>query len=363
MYLSKVFKVVLLLSLMALIIPLSIARGQVTVGTAMIEESSMGASDMLTIKLNTLPSPGEGNAYEGWLVTADGAGKLSVGVFELDDSGSVDQSYTHPDGMNLATGYSQFLVTLEPSPDTDPGPSGVFVYYDMIPEDGIMYVHGLLDSESGATVILVGQTQLAVTHAKLATEGKTIEEVQSHASHVINIIEGAEGDNFDDAQANPGDGMGIAAHATAAAGQAQGAVAAVPTHPNFHTYSGQVVSSTNNVASWAGMARDAAMTAKAASDMVTARAYATNAHTLASRALNGRDKDLDGAISARKGEGGATQAHMAAQDMAGYNAMVGAGPPDTGDINFMTLALIALGVGAVMIVGGGTILRRSRAQA
>ena len=32
MYLSKVFKVVLLLSLMALIIPLSIARGQVTVG-------------------------------------------------------------------------------------------------------------------------------------------------------------------------------------------------------------------------------------------------------------------------------------------------------------------------------------------
>ena len=50
MYLSKVFKVVLLLSLMALVIPLSLARGQVTVGTAMIEESETGASDMLVVK-------------------------------------------------------------------------------------------------------------------------------------------------------------------------------------------------------------------------------------------------------------------------------------------------------------------------
>ena len=355
MYLSKVFKVVLLLSLVALIIPLSIARGQVTVGTAMIEESSTGASDMLAINLNTLPSPGEGNAYEGWLVTADGAGMLSVGVLELDDNGNVDQSYTHPDGMNLATGYSQFLVSIEPS--------GVVVYYDLIPEDGLMYVNGLLDSESGATVGLVVQTNLAVMHAKLATEAKTMEAVQSHASHVINIIEGSAGENFDAAHANPGDGMGIAAHATAAAEMAQGAVTAVPTHPNFHTYSGQVVSATNNVTSWAGMARDQAVTAKSASDLVTARAYAANIHALASRALNGQDKDADGAISTREGEGGAMHAHMAAQDMASYNALIGAGPPDTGDINFMTFALIALGLGAVMILGGGTILRRSRAQA
>lgn len=437
MYLSKVFKVVLLLSLIALVIPLTIAHGQVTVGTATIEESSTGASDMLAVNLSGLPNPGEGMAYEGWLVSADGENKLSVGVFELDDNGDVDHSYTHPDGMNLATGYSQFLVTVEPSPDTDPAPSGVIAYHDMIPEDGIMYVHGLLDSDSGATVGLVGQTKLAVTHAQLATEAKSIEGVQSHVSHVINIIEGAEGENFDDGHANPGDGMGIAAHASDAAGKAQGAVTAVPTHPNFHTYSGQVVSSTNNVTSWTSMARDAAMTAKSASDMVTARAYATNAHTLATRALNGWDKDRDGMVGTREGEGGAMQAHMAAQAMASYNAMIGPPPepepefmyetceeaeaageervaggvgeglgfpvglvnvvdadddgvtcevspppppptptpdptpdptpepemPDTGDINFATLALIALGGGAVLIVGGATLLRRSRAQA
>ena len=363
MYLSKVFKVVLLLSLVALVIPLAIARGQVTVGTAMIGESETGASDMLTVTLNSLPGAGEGNAYEGWLASADGSTLLSVGVMEADDGGNVSHSYTHPDGMNLATSYSQFLVTIEPSPDTDAAPSGNIVYYDVIPEDGLMYVNALLDSEAGATVNTVVQTMLAVTHARLATESKNLEDVQAHAAHVINIIEGSEGDNFDAAHANPGDGMGIAAHANAASTQAQGAATAFPTHPNFHTYSGQVVSSTNNVTSWATMARDHALQAKTSSDMVTARAYAANAHTLAERALNGMDKDSDGTVSARQGEGGAMQSHVAAQSMASYNAMIGAGPPETGDVNFMYLALIALGVGAVLIVGGGAVLRRGRAQA
>ena len=353
MYLSKVFKVVLLLSLMALVIPLSIARGQVTVGTATIEESSLGASDMLAVKLTSLPSPGEGMSYEGWLMSADGENMLSVGALELDDGGNVDHSYTHPDGMNLATSYSQFRVTKEPE--------GTVVYYDMIPEDGVMYVHSLLDSESGATVGLAGETSLAVMHATLATESKTLEGVMSHVSHVINIIEGSEGDNFDASHANPGGGMGIDALAAAVASTAEEAVAMLPTHPNFHLHSGQTASSANNAAMWAGMARDHALSAKSADDMVTASAYAANALTLASRALNGMDKDLDGSIGG--GEGGALQAHMSAQDMAGYNAMIGAGPPKTGDLNFMTLALIALGIGGVLIVGGGTILRRSRAQA
>ena len=363
MYLSKVFKVVLLLSLIALVIPLAIARGQVSVGTAMIEESAVGASDMLAIKLNSLPSPGDGNAYEGWLVSTDGENKLSVGIFELDEGGNVDQTYTHPDGMNLATSYSQFVVTVEPSPDTDPEPSGVIVYNDMIPEAGVMYVNGLLDSDSGATVALVGETKLAMMHAQLAADSKTMEDVVMHASHVINIIEGSEGDNFDSSHANPGGGMGIAALASAAATTAQGAVTAVPAQPNFHNYSGQVVSSANNTSSWAAMARDHALSAKSAGDMVTARAYAANALTLANRALNGMDKDRDGMVSARAAEGGAMQAHMAAQDMASYNPSIYVELAPTGDVNFTTFALIALGAAAVLVIGGGTILRRSRAQA
>jgi len=363
MYLSKVFKVVLLLSLMALVIPLSLARGQVTVGTALIAESETGASDALQVMLNTLPSPGEGNAYEGWLLSADGSNMLSVGVFNLDDGGNVEHIYIHPDGMNLATNYSQFVVTIEPSPDADPAPSGTIAYNDMIPMEGLMYVHGLLDSESGASVNLVLQAQLAMMHGKFAADSKTLEDVQSHVSHIINIIEGSEGDNFDGSAGNPGDGMGVMAYAAAAAAQAQGAVTAAPAHPNFHTYSGQVVSSTNNVSSWAAMARDQALTAKSSNDIVTARAYAANAHTLTVRALNGMDKDRDGEIMTRENEGGAIQAHVASQDMASYNAQIYVEPPDTGDVNFTTFALIALGVGAVLILGGGAVLRRGRAQA
>ena len=57
------------------------------------------------------------------------------------------------------------------------------------------------------------------------------------------------------------------------------------------------------------------------------------------------------------------QAHMAAQDMASYNPTIYVELAPTGDVNFTTFALIALGAAAVLIVGGGAILRRSRAQA
>ena len=106
-----------------------------------------------------------------------------------------------------------------------------------------------------------------------------------------------------------------------------------------------------------------ALTANGTDSMTTAHAFATNAHTLLNRALNGWDEDRDGEVGATEGEGGAMQAHVGAQNMATYNPSIPVEPPDTGDINFATLALIALGAGAVLILGGGAFFRHSRARA
>ena len=363
MYLSKVLKVILLLSLLALVIPLSTVHGQIPIGTAVIRDSSSGLSDSLVMELSNLPSLADTEAYEGWLVSDDGSDKLSVGVLDVDATGDVDQTFNHATGMNLTSGYSHFLITVEPVPDTDPMPSGVISFADMIPEDGLVHIRGLLDNDSGATVKLMAQTGVALTHAKLSVDSKTLEELQMHAGHVINVIEGSEGENFDDAIANPGDGAGIASHAAAASEMAEAAAAAVPTSSNFQNYKSHVTNSAGNAASWSAMALAMAITARSADSLTTAQAFATNAQTLLNRALNGWDEDRSGDVGARGGEGGAMQAHMGAQSMASYNPAVPVAPPDTGDINFATLALIALGAGAVLILGGGAFFRHSRARA
>jgi hypothetical protein len=363
MYLSKVLKVIVLLSLLALVIPLSMVQGQIPIGTAVIRDSSSGLSDSLVMDLSGLPSLSDTEAYEAWLVSDDGSDKLSLGVLAVSASGTASQTFTHATGMNLATGYSHFVITIEPVPDTDPMPSGVISHADMLPAEGLAHIRGLLDNDSGATVQLMSQTAVALMHAKFAVDAKTLEELQAHTGHVINIIEGSEGENYDEAAGNPGDGAGVGSHAAAASEMAAAASAAVPTSFNFQTYMGDVSKSADNAANWSAMAKDMALTADSTDSMTTAHAFATNAHTLLNRALNGWDEDRNGEVGATEGEGGAMQAHVGAQNMATYNPSIPVEPPDTGDINFATLALIALGAGAVLILGGGAFFRHSRARA
>ncbi len=150
MYFSRVLKVVLLLSLLALVFPISGAHGQISVGTAVIRDSSPGLSDMVVVELTNLPTLAENEAYEGWLVSDDGSVKLSVGVFAVGEGGDVSHTFTHPDHMNLASIYDKFVITVEPIPDPDPdNPSGVVPFSDMILTPGMVHVRHLIYSWAG----------------------------------------------------------------------------------------------------------------------------------------------------------------------------------------------------------------------
>ena len=146
MYFSRVLKLVLLLSLLALVLPISGAHGQTSVGTAVIRDSSPGLSDMLVVELPNLPALSEEEVYEGWLVTDDGSVKLSVGVFAADEEGDVSHTYTHPDHMNLASIYDKFVITVEPIDDTDPDPSSVVPFSDSTPAGAMVHLRHMLYS-------------------------------------------------------------------------------------------------------------------------------------------------------------------------------------------------------------------------
>nr|MCU0305921.1 anti-sigma factor [Thermoanaerobaculales bacterium] len=76
----------------------------------------------LQLMLHGLEDLGAGWAYEGWLVV-DGD-PVSTGTFTVDGSGVPSASYFPTEVADLDA-VSAFVLTIEPVPDGDPGPSGV----------------------------------------------------------------------------------------------------------------------------------------------------------------------------------------------------------------------------------------------
>jgi LPXTG-motif cell wall-anchored protein len=353
MYFSKIIKVVLLLSLLALVVPSAVAYGE-TAGTVTVRDSSPTLSDQVVIDLAGLPALGEGETYEAWLYTDDSSGKLSLGVLEVDD-GSVNQTYTHPDGGNLGATYDKFYLTIEPS--------GQVAASDRIPSKGLVRIRKTLLS----TADLWEQTNVALSHAILSTDSaNTLADIKKHAEHVVNAVEGSGGSNYGDLDGNGsvedfGDGSGVVNHAANTKANATDSSHGVPGDSTLDTFAPEVSASSDNAASWAEQARDQALKALDANSVLVAQAYMANAQTLLGRALNGYDTDRDGSVALGGTEGGALQAQQGSQNLARYD-IGSASLPATGGINYGLFAVLAVVVGALMISSGGFLFSRKRAQ-
>jgi hypothetical protein len=91
-------------------------------GSVMIHDS-MATSDIahLRLQFDGLEDLGSDYAYEGWLIV-DGAA-VSTGVFTV--SGGVMSETYFPTNVSSLDDISTFVLTIEPSPDSDPSPSSV----------------------------------------------------------------------------------------------------------------------------------------------------------------------------------------------------------------------------------------------
>ncbi len=88
------------------------------------DEQPMDTTNDLTLNFSGLENLGSDYAYEGWIMV-DGSPK-STGVFNVDDDGNLDQSTfaIEAEDLEKATAY---ILTIEPSPDSDPAPSDVHI--------------------------------------------------------------------------------------------------------------------------------------------------------------------------------------------------------------------------------------------
>ena len=75
---------------------------------------------MLTLSFTGLSNLGSDYDYEGWILV--NGSPVSTGVFTVNDNGEMSQS-TFEISLDDLQAATKFILTIEPSPDTDPAPS------------------------------------------------------------------------------------------------------------------------------------------------------------------------------------------------------------------------------------------------
>lgn len=80
--------------------------------------------DLLTLDIRGLTNLGADAVYEGWIIIDDNA--ISTGRFNVDLQGDMRRNTFFVNKQNLADAET-FVLTIEPVPDTDPGPSDTHI--------------------------------------------------------------------------------------------------------------------------------------------------------------------------------------------------------------------------------------------
>jgi hypothetical protein len=241
-------------------------------------ESQFAIADQFLLMLTGVPAAPQGQAYQGWLVSDDGA-LLSVGQLAPAADGSLSFGWTSPTGENLLTRFTGFEITLEPADGSD-SPTGKIVYAGDMDSAQAANARLLFVTNTGepATPLnaplipgLLTQLDIAIQHIQNAQNAEAIgaaQEMHVHLEHVVNILEGADGPRFKDyngdgAAQNPGDGFGVKGYARQ--------VAAVLNAPELAT---PVETSVNAL-------QDQALTVFELTDLTQAAELLTTLHTAA----------------------------------------------------------------------------------
>lgn len=88
------------------------------------DDNDMMVQDTLNLNITGLEDLGDDYAYEGWLIVNGKA--ISAGIFNVNGSGALSQTSFAINSDDLSNA-SAYVLTIEPSPDNDPGPSSVHI--------------------------------------------------------------------------------------------------------------------------------------------------------------------------------------------------------------------------------------------
>ena len=258
---SKFLLVLTLLLLLA--VPATIAVAQATPlgeGSAVIFDDA-AVSDGIEVNISGATPAAEGMEYVAWLADDMKTGFLRLGALNVDADGKANLKFgaesVNYTGENLLSMYSGWAISVEEAGSTPDQPTAYGIASDVFTPETAAALRDLV----GSGADLNAQLAVAEMHAQLAASADTLEGAKMHAQHVINVIEGSEGDNYMAEGGDPGDGAGALAHAAAAKAAAMTAMSMGEEGSILATSSEMAAAGFGNAEMWLMNARDAALMA------------------------------------------------------------------------------------------------------
>ena len=336
MSMSKLLITLGLILLMTL--PFAVAQAEDSysgTGTAVISDAG-AMSDRVTFSMSGVSMLESGSAYEGWLVNSATDDKVSTGILTVVPGGGISHTWTSPDGGNLLEMYDMVAITVEPVPDDDPAPSGVFAFSDMVDGGAMEQIRGLVVGDGSTLYMLQMQIDGAMMKVGEAQAADSIDGLMAATEEATGMADE------------------IAALASAASASAAAAMDASGKE-SVDMYAMKVMASSDNVSAWAMAAKEDAAAVMAEDDLDTAKTLLN--------IVNGKLMAAADGVEAT-GMGGASDAYMQAQRMATFTlpapAPAAAVTPATGD-NYVPAAMqLMLFVALMLLIGGGAMLYRER---
>jgi serine/threonine protein kinase len=303
-------------------------------GTLSFGSASGRTVDQITLVVDNLAPPPEGMHYEAWLLGIET--RRDIGVLDLDENGNGEITFVVEQEENLLSAYDQFEITLEPSPDPNPLPTGNALYSGLVPAGPLAHIRHLVTAfgrtpdGQGLVINLLDEADLivAATQALLeAQQDGDLEEIKRQAEGIVNVIEGSGGEHFGDLDGdgettNPGDGFGLlpgsqgAGYIQSSIEHARFATGAPDTNESVNVNAGHLEVAAQNLGGWAAQLRDSALAIIASEDMAAAEEHVQKAAELAELFIKGQDVNGSETIEPIRNEGGAETVFYYAQRMA-----------------------------------------------
>ncbi len=316
--------------------------GSAPVGRLRFEDVA-AALDGATVSVEGIVPPPQGSHFEVWLIGDGGETRRSLGVLELDESGSGSLTFVDGESRNLLSLFDRMEITLEPSPDPSPNPSGRVAFSSAIPPNALVHVRHVLVS--------IGNTpeRISLVHG-LWKDAALIDQYANEmlsafdsgdavtarlkAEAVFNLLVGNQSPEYGDLDGDgtvtdPGDGYGFLLN-----GDSPGYTGGVMSHTEYAMFSGDaseavivhgehVRLSIKNVERWAVELRDLVRAIARGEPNENVRQSIVEAVGIADKLLSGVDLNGDERISPVPGEGGVATVYEHAYYMADMSILPG----------------------------------------
>ncbi len=291
-------------------------------------------NDSLLIAAEDLPTLPNGQVYAAWL--AGNGNSVFLGTLAPGSGGAQVLTYAASDHVNLLSDFDRLAVTRVSPTDTGQASNNA-VLAGGLPAQALLHVRHVLvgipstPNGAGFALGLRDQTEELLRHAQFLQEAQVegnLANEKLHAEHLVNLIEGHDGEHYGDLNGNgkvdnPGDGFGVLANG-AQDGYINGlrehaklAASAADATPEIKLHAGHVQIAGDNTQVRTSEIRDRALNLSKSRTVADTRSDVQKVLALAQQTIAGLDLNGDEQIAPVPGEGGVAVAYQHAQLMAG----------------------------------------------